>query len=151
MGADLWNGRGVNWGRIGRAMAIGGVLGLAFGAIGAAAQRLTPEPAEQVQGWEQQVEQQARDCLERLQPVMQALGVQVKMVVSRSEPASAAHYKSTLDVWFVDEHGRVLWVDSLILYMSSARWAETEDVRLFLHGALREALQNWCCNRGSKA
>jgi len=35
---DLLNGRGVNWGHIGRAMGIGGVLGLAFGAIGAAAQ-----------------------------------------------------------------------------------------------------------------
>ncbi len=109
---------------------------------------MTPEQMEQVQGWEQQVEQQARDYLERLQPVMQALGVQAEMVVSRSEPASAAYYKSTLDVWFVDEHGRVLWVGSLILYLSSARWAEIVDVHLFLQGALREVLQNWCLQYG---
>lgn len=36
---EVRRGGSINWGRIGRQVAIGGVLGIAFGAIGAAAQR----------------------------------------------------------------------------------------------------------------
>ncbi len=68
-------------------------------------------------------------------------GVQFQLEVSRSASDSLAHYRSTLDVRFVDEEGRVLWVDALILYLNSVRWSEVEDVRPFLQSALREALR----------
>ncbi|GIV11410.1 MAG: hypothetical protein KatS3mg020_0901 [Fimbriimonadales bacterium] len=97
----------------------------------------------QVMQWEQQMEQQAREYLELLQPVLQTLGVQFQLEVSRSASDSLAHYRSTLDVRFVDEEGRVLWVDALILYLNSVRWSEVEDVRPFLQSALRETLRSW--------
>ncbi len=101
------------------------------------------EALEEVHAWEQQLEQRTRDYIQLLQPVLQVLGVQVQLELCRSEPASSAHYKSTLDVRFVDEAGRVLWVDSLIVCMNSARWAEEGDVIPFMQEAFREALQSW--------
>jgi hypothetical protein len=64
-------------------------------------------------------------------------------MLCRSQPSSAAHYKSTLDVQIVDEAERVLWADSLILYHDSEQWADTEAVVPFLQEAIREAVHTW--------
>lgn len=101
------------------------------------------KPIEQLLEIERQCEQQAREYLNLLQPLIQELGMQAELSLSRSEAHSAAHYKSTLDVRFVDAHGQVLWLDSLILAIQGELWAGVEDVLPFLQGAFREALRSW--------
>ena len=104
---------------------------------------MTPELSEPIRAWESRIEQQASEYLALVQPVLQSLGLHLEATLCRSEPRSSAHYKSTLDVRVVDEAGRVLWVDSLILYLDSERWAESEAVVPFLQEAIREALHTW--------
>lgn len=99
-----------------------------------------PEP---IRAWESRIEQQASEYRALVQPVLQVLGLHLEVTLCRSEPRSSARYKSTLDVRVVDEAGRVLWVDSLILYLDSERWAESEAVVPFLQEAIREALYTW--------
>jgi hypothetical protein len=104
---------------------------------------MTPELLEPIRAWETRIEQQAREYVALVQPLLQSLGLFVETALCRSEPQSTAHYKSMLDVRVVDEAGRVLWVDSLILYLDSERWADTEAVIPFLQEAIREAVHTW--------
>jgi hypothetical protein len=104
---------------------------------------MTPEVSEPIRAWESRIEQQASEYLALVQPVLQSLGLHLEATLCRSELRSSAHYKSTLDVRIVDEAGRVLWVDSLILSLDSERWAESEAVVPFLQEAIRKALHTW--------
>jgi hypothetical protein len=104
---------------------------------------MMPDLLEPIQAWESRVAQSASEYLALLQPVLQSLGLRVKTMLCRSQPSSAAHYKSTLDVQIVDEAERVLWADSLILYHDSEQWADTEAVVPFLQEAIREAVHTW--------
>jgi hypothetical protein len=104
---------------------------------------MTPELLEPIRAWETRIEQQAREYVALVQPLLQSLGLFVETALCRSEPRSTAHYKSTLDVRVMDEAGRVLWVDSLILYLDSEQWADTEAVIPFLQEAIREAVHTW--------
>lgn len=106
------------------------------------------EATEQIRVWEQQLVQKAQEYLALLQPIVQDLGIQVQVYMSHSEPASTAHYKSSMDVRFVDEQGQILWMDSLIVYMNWERWAEASDVLPFIQGAFREALHSWRLRHG---